>query len=165
MRQLSADELKERVPFDREALDAAIEEQAGLFLQAAELVALAVSRRDDAKTLMDQEYARACNRARTDITSGDKKTEAGVKEAAQLDKRYIQAESAYLVAKHEAELVQTVREAFDMRGKMLREMAQLYISGYYQLSAVGDRAKRGVDDVAARGARKILNDARRERQR
>lgn len=153
-------DLRERIHFDRHALDEAIEEQSGLFLQVSEAFTLAVSRRDAAKSAMEQEFARACGRARRE----EKKTEAAVKEAAQLDKKFLETEGEYLTAKQEADMASTLRESFDMRGRMLREMAQLYIAGYFQLSAVGDKTKRNVDDAASRDARRILNEARKARR-
>lgn len=154
-------DLRERINFDRHALDEAIEEQAGLFLEVSEAFTLAVSRRDGAKSAMEQEFARACGRARR---AEEKKTEAAVKEAAQLDRKYLEAEGEYLTAKQTADMASTLRESFDMRGRMLREMAQLYIAGYFQLSSVGDKTKRNIDDAASRDARRILNEARKARK-
>jgi hypothetical protein len=149
--------LRDKVAFDRDALDDAIEEQSGLFLEASDAVANAMSLRDEAKSLMDQESARACDRARK---GEDKKTEAAVKESAQLDKKYLLAEAQYRHAKLAADLATSVRESFDMRGKMLKEMCQLYISGYYQASGVGGKVKREIDRDAATSARVQMNRAR-----
>lgn len=149
--------LRKRISFDRDALDDAIEEQAGLFLECADEFAMAVSRRDEAKSNMDQEFARACDRARK---KAEKTTEAGIKEAAQLDKKYIDAENGYRDAKLEADMAGSLRESFEMRGKMLREMAQLYIAGYYQASGVGGKVKHAISVDAAATARRTLNTAR-----
>ena len=150
--------LRRKIAFDRDALDDAIEEQAGLFLQCADAVAMAISRRDEAKSAMDLEFAKACDRARTGAI--EKKTESGIKEAAQLDKKHMAAEAAHRDAKLEADLASSLRESFEMRGKMLREMAQLYIAGYYQAAGVGGRIRREINDDAAASARKTLNRSR-----
>jgi hypothetical protein len=150
-------ELREKIKFDRDALDDAIEEQSGLFLEAADAHALAISDRDLAKSEMEQEFARACDRAR----NGEKKTEAAIKEAAQMDKKYKAAEKRYLDAKLNADYSVSLRESFDMRGKMLREMAQLFIAGYYQASSVSGHIRKEVDDRVASSNRAALNGARK----
>lgn len=156
--------LRDRIRFDRDALDDAIEEQAGLFLQASDEQATAVSRRDQAKSIMEEEFAAACDRARRG-RSEERKTEAAVKEAAQLDRQYKKADNEYRELKLAADLATALREAFDMRGKMLREMAQLYIAGYYQTNAVSGKDRKEVADREHAANRATLHEARQRRLR
>lgn len=159
-RQMDADYLRGKINIDRDALHEGIEEQPGLFFAAADALALAFSVRDQAKTEMDNEYSRACGRAREQKDEdGKKPTEGAIKEAAQLDKKYLAAEAAYRKAKLDAETAVALRDSFEMRAKMLREMSQLFLAGYFQASSVGG-VRKGVDDKAAEIAREGLHRAR-----
>lgn len=159
-RQMDAEYLRSKINIDRDALHEGIEEQPGLFFAAADALTLALSLRDEAKTEMDNEYSRACGRAREKKDEdGKKPTEGAIKEAAQLDKKYLAAEAAYRKARLDADIAAALRDSFEMRAKMLREMSQLFLAGYYQASGVGF-AKREIDDRAAEVAREGLHRAR-----
>lgn len=161
MQQSDREDLSQRVDFDRNALDDAIEEHAGLVLRVSDIYAYAINDRDQAKQAMEAEYAKACDRARRG--SEEKKTEGAIKEAAQLDKKYVAAEQAYLAAKLAADLASSLKDAYDARGKALSMMGQLFIAGYYSLTTIKGEVRRGADERSASAARAMLHSARRQR--
>lgn len=150
-------DLRSSLDFSRDALDDALEGHAGLVLRAGDEYAYAISRRDEDKAEMEAEYARACDRARR---SEDKKTESMVKEQAQQDSKYLAAETKYLNSKMEADLAASVKDSFEARGKAIGHMAQLFVSGYFAVSAVKGEAGRQVNAEAAKASRAMLHSAR-----
>lgn len=143
------DEFRNYLEIDKDGLDEAIERQAALYFKVAEHGAYAQSRRDQAKADMDSMFATACDKARTRAAKSDTKiTEAMVKESAETSELYKQAVRDYLEAKTDAELLQALERSFDQRGKMLRELAQLFISGYFQVSGVSAAANSTKDHRA-----------------
>jgi hypothetical protein len=157
-------DLKETLRIDKHALDSAIEKQASTYFRVAEQSALAQSRRDQAKADMDSEFAEACNAARAKAAKTDAKiTEAMVKEQAEHNRSYKEAVDAYLDTRKDADLLQALERSFEQRGKMLRELAQLYIAGYYQMS--GARAADSANKTAtADGVRAQMQARRAERR-
>lgn len=157
---LTPQDLQPGLKFDRDDLDSEIGMQADTFYRAAEACALAASRRDEAKSTMDEELSRAASRARSAAIDNDEKpTEAYVKEQAAKDKKYLDARNAYLKLKLEADLWVGMREAYDMRAKMLKVEAELQIAGYYQVSAVGGRRARQIGEITNETNRAMLRRA------
>lgn len=144
--------LKEGLRIDREALDQDVEQQAVLFYEAADLTALAASRRDEAKSLMDESYSAASDRIRRQAEKeGDRMTEPRIKELVNQDKTYVEAKTLYLKSKKKADDAANLKEAYDQRSKMLKELVSLFVAGYWS-SASTSGTKRRVDaDASARG--------------
>jgi hypothetical protein len=159
-------ELRGSLRIDRNALDEEIAEQPDLFYRAAEAHAFAVSRRDEAKASMDEAFALASDHIRRMHEKNNAKlTEAMVKELANQDADYNEAVNLYLEAKKTADLYAGLRESLDQRGKMLREMAQLYCAGYYQVVSVGGGVRSKVNEDALQRSRQALNESRQARAR
>lgn len=160
MKEPKLDDLRPGLRIDKNDLDNEIGMQADTYFRVAEACALAASRRDEAKSLMDEEQSRAGARARANAAAKDEKaTEAQVKEQANKDRKFLEARDAYLQAKSAADLWVAMREAYDMRGKMLREMAQLQIAGYYQVQAVGGKTRRDVEEITRDTNRRLMRSA------
>lgn len=141
-------DLQSGLTIDRDDLDSELAVQADMYYRVAEACALAASRRDEAKSTMEDELSRAASRARSAAAANDERaTEAYVKEQAAKDKKFTDARNAYLRAKLEADLWSSMRDSYDAKGKMLREMAQLFIAGYFQATAVGGRRARQVGEI------------------
>lgn len=158
----SIDRLRAGLRIDRDDLDSEIATQADSYFRVAEACALAASRRDEAKADMEEESARAANRVRLEAASHDEKiTEAQIKEQTSKDKNYLTYVQAFLKAKSEADLWVAMRESFDMRGKMLRELAQLHIAGYYQITAVKGVGRQS-QDIATAQTRRAMRSASRD---
>lgn len=152
-------ELKQHLRIDRNSLETELEAQADLFYEVCEHHARAISRRDELKTASEEQYALCADAIRR---GEDKVTEAHVKEQVSMDKDYLDACATFLEAKKLADLFAGLRDAFDQRGKMLRELAQLYLGGYYQAvrvesgGSVMRTAMAGAAREAMAGQRKAL---------
>lgn len=130
-------ELKQHLRIDRNNLETELEKQADLFYEICEEHTRAISRRDELEVTSKEQYALCADAVRRNAEdSGEKITEAYVKEQVAMDKDYLDATATYLEAKKLSDLFAGLRDAFDQRGKMLRELAQLYLGGYYQVVRV-----------------------------
>lgn len=155
-------ELKGHLLIDRNELETELEKQSELYYEVCEAHARASSRRDELKVAMEEQYAISADSIRRAAEEEKAKiTEASIKEQVILEKDYLDATAAYLEAKKLAELYGGLREAFDSRGKMLKELAQLYISGYYQVARV-DSGGSAVREAMAGAAREVMAKNRPE---
>lgn len=158
------DNYRGKLRIDRLALDDGIEEHASLFYEISEEHALAMSRRDTAKAAMDEVYSISADQVRRDFSeSKDKHTEAQIKEAVVLDPDYLAAIAQYQDRAKEAALLGAMKDSFEQRGRMLRELAQLYISGYFSITSVRGSEFSAKQAVADR-ARDLLNQGRKDKQ-
>lgn len=154
---MAKDSLRDELPFDRDNLDEAVEDHASGVLRAGDAWAHAVSVRDGAKSEMEDAYTRAAEKVRL---LGDKKNETQIKEAASIDKKYLAAEEAWRNAKYDADMAQSLKDAWEARGKALGQMCQLYIAGYYSLTSVKGETKQHISKEAAARARETLHSTR-----
>ena len=163
-REPTLQELQPGLRIDRDDLDSEIAMQADTFYRVAEASALAASRRDEAKSATDEELSRAAGRVRADAAARDEKpTESYIKEQSGKDRKYLDARNVYLKAKLEADLWSAMREAYDMRAKMLGKEAELQIAGYYQVASVGGRRQRQIGEITNESNRAALRRASKDR--
>lgn len=156
------DLLRVGLKIDKEALDDEIINQPTLFVQAADLSALAFSRRDEAKAALDQTYAIVCDSIRTEAAKrGEKLTEARVKELGEQDQDYINATNEYLALKRKADEAYNMREGYDQRARMLKELVALHLAGYWSSSSASG-SKHKIDDAAAARGRRAYESIKRD---
>lgn len=154
-----------RIRLDRNALDIAAEEQSMLFFEIANRHVIAISRRDAVKddlAQIDAELARdfraQCERDKV------RATEALVSDHILLHNRHITAAATLRLHRIEADQWGALREAFDQRMRMIKELVGLYASGYYsEGGAIGPR--NAIRDAIAENARQKLDEGRRARQK
>ncbi len=128
------DDLKQYLQVDKHALDEELVRQPSLFYRISELYVEAVAVRDSQKeklAVIDAEIEQEIRRK-----LGNKCTEGKVKGILLLDEDHHQAAEMYLDAKRKADQLQALKEAFHMRGYMLRDLAQLFISNYFTSDAM-----------------------------
>lgn len=151
--------LRAGLAIDKHSLDTQIEEQATLYFEACEEFALAQSLRDEAKTALDEQYAICADEYRRTL---EKATEGAIKESVAIDKEYLDAVANFQERQKQMSLLGAMRDAYDSRGKMLRELAQLYISGYFTLSSVSG-GQGTARQARADEARAAMSENRRPR--
>ena len=126
------EEYHELLQIDRNALDENLVEQADIFHRISNEYALAVSRKDEANENLKQTDARLNLEIREQLESDGKKATEKVVESEVLNhKDHIDAANSYLEAKHRADSFAALKDAFQQRSYMLREVIELYISGYF----------------------------------
>ncbi len=88
-------------------------------------------------------------------------TEAQVKNKIQVDEQHATRFSLFLEAKFTADQLAALKDAFTQRGYMLRDLCQLYTTGYFESNAV--RGDANTDTVAYRQRRERVALARDKR--
>ncbi|MFH1741093.1 MAG: hypothetical protein ABIH23_18995 [bacterium] len=136
---------EDRIKIDQNALNDELVVQPELFLVASRSYVDAVSERDAAKSNLDVARAAADFRVRAAReAAGEKSTETIIASAVELDKKYRVAVERHLAAKKAAAEAEAVKESFGQRGYVLKDLAALYIAGYYATSSVSGPDSREV---------------------
>lgn len=144
---------KPYLKIDKNGLDEAMAAQADLFFRVAEEYSLAVSRREEAKEALNTTDAELGQQHRTAKTAEEKVTEGQIKDRVQKDPKHQAAFTHYAERRKRAELLGALKEAFQERGRMLRDLGHLYATGYFTVTtAKGASSRIGRDALAeARG--------------
>jgi hypothetical protein len=131
-------ELKEALQIERSELDFEIVKQPSLFNDAGELAVEAAAVRDTLKEKLSQKDAELYLKHKELLEEeADKKpSEASIKMAVERDSAHIKATDNYLEAVAEAAKLQILKESFHQRSYMLRELAGLYVSNWFESSSV-----------------------------
>ena len=157
-------ELQGYLEIDKHALDDEIVKQPTLFFKASEAFAEAVAERDACKEELATVDAELDGEVRHRLeTRGDKVTEAIVKNEIQTHKKHGPAFDTYILAKTRADKLQALKEAFQQRGYMLRDLASLFVASYYDNSSIQGNSK--TDAAVYNRHRQRLADARDSRNR
>lgn len=138
---------------DKNDLDSAMEEMSDLFYRVGEDCEAALSIRDDLKSDMERTYVEVATEIRDSPPDGVKVTEGWVKEQTGMSEEYQLAVADFNQARRVAGLATTMKQAMELRSKMLSKLGDLYGSGYFVTTTVkGGRAharNKDVEDVRA----------------
>jgi len=157
---VDVDELRSYLKIDKHALDQELEEQPMLLFQISEAFVQAAAERDMLKEQLATTDANLDHAAREDY--GDQKyTEAMIKNEVQTNKKHDQGMLKFLKAKEQADLLFALKEAFQARGYMLRDLCSLYTANYFEESSA--RGTAGTDRATYKAGRERMARAR-ERQ-
>lgn len=157
--------LAARIKIDRNNLDAAAIEQSEVFLDICEHHALSISKRDAAKEALSTVDAEVARDKRIDCTKkGEKQpTKDAMDEYVVLHERHTNAQAALANAQREERRWGILRDSFDQRMRMIRELVGLYASGYWTNS--GTAVARGsVEQATAERRREEMAKAREQKQ-
>ena len=152
-------EMRDRVKFDRNRLDDAVERHAQDYLEISERLTTAQSQLDEAKDELgrkDSEIAREFRKA--SMKNGEKCTDSMTDDHVRLHKEHIALAAQLGELKRQADNWKNLQAAFEHRKRMLQEMVALYLSGYYADNA-GSRNQ--MRDASAASARTAMAEARR----
>ncbi len=154
-------DLSDNLRIDEHDLDNECMAQPQRFNDAAQESARAASRRDEAKDVLKTVEAEVEFDIRKKAeASGEKLTEPAVKAKVQLSARRQVAFKAYLEASLDADKWEALKESFKDRSFMVRELAGLWLAGYYAKNSVEGVSKQR-DDVEYEARKKALADKRR----
>jgi hypothetical protein len=157
-------ELRSYLEIDKHALDDEIVKQPSLFFKVSEAYVEAVAERDACKEELASIDAELDGEVRHKLeVAGEKITEAIVKNEIQTDKKHGPAFDTYILAKTKADMLMALKEAFQQRGYMLRDLCSLYVSQYYDQSSVQGNSK--TDAAVYNRQRERLAEAREARKR
>jgi hypothetical protein len=137
-------DIQAALKIDENELDEEMLRQPFLFHELARSHVMAISRRDAAKEELATVDAQLAKEFRDKAARADEKmTEAKLTDMVLLDPRHKEAFEHFSELKLEADRLWADREAFEQRGKMLRELGGLFVAGYFDRVSV----KKGKQDV------------------
>lgn len=137
--------LREKIKIDRNTLDEDVIQQPILYQEVSELYVMAMSERDSAKDALAKTDAEIAHELRAKwAANGEKGTEAKLEEEILLAPKHIVAHAYWSTLVRRASYLGAMKESFDQRGKMLRELAALYIAGYYDKASAGAGQRDGL---------------------
>lgn len=159
------EQLRNRLKIDRNELDKSVEEQAQVFFEVCEQHVNAISHRDEARDKLSRRDAELARETRQGLEkSGARATEAIINDSVMLHKDHIDLSAELAVIKKQTDLWGILRDSFDQRMRMIRELVNLYAIGYY--GSAGTIAPRNTvrDSLAATARTKMDEDRKNRRQ-
>ena len=128
---------KDRLQIDMDNLDRALIQHPTLYLEVSENYAHALSLRDQSKENIESVHATLDPQVREMLHKNEGKfTETMVSAAIKTRPEYTQAVKDYQNNKMQADMWSALKSAFESRAYALRELVQLYITGYNANNAV-----------------------------
>lgn len=161
-------ELQKRLRIDQDDLDSCLVEQPELFRQVAEAYVLAAGRRDALKLDFEEETAETYARLRAEaIENQDKVSEATMQSRITIDDKIKDLSRKLSNARVDTDEWGVLKESFQQRSWMLRELVALRISELHQLSAErgSDSQRVGLRDSVAQRNRDEAAIIRRQQPR
>lgn len=153
------DDLKAKLAINKAALDDEVSKQPILFFEIAEEYTQAAAERDACKEELATVDAKLDGIVRASLAhSGDKVTEAMVKNSVQMHREHQEAFDTYMEAKTKADVLGSLKEAFVQRAHMIRDLCSLYLNSYYEQSSV--QGTNSTDKAQYQATRKRLAEAR-----
>jgi len=135
------DELERGLSIDRDDLDTELIRQANQFFHASEGAAYAESIKDKEKFFVEKVYAELDNDIRDTMTSdGERVTEDKVKQQINREQDYQAAFQSLLKAGLDHKRWEALKNAYRMRGEMLKGLVSLHNSNYFgEVTGAGER--------------------------
>jgi hypothetical protein len=128
-------EFRKYLEVDKGALDDEIVRQPSLFFEVSEAYAEAAATRDGFKDQLATVDAELDAKIRAEL--GDAKvTESMVKGKVQTAPEHEKAFTDWLMSKERADQFGALKEAFQQRSYMLRDLVSLYTANYYEQNAI-----------------------------
>jgi ATP phosphoribosyltransferase regulatory subunit HisZ len=151
--EVTLEDLKQQLAIDKSSLDDEVIRQPVLFYNISEQLTEAIAERDGAKEDLASTDAGLDNKWRTKLKALPKVTEAMVSNHVLTDPEHEKAFDVYLAAKTKADKLQALKEAFQQRSYMLRDLVSLYTANYYEDSAIKPSRAQEASHYAANRAR------------
>jgi len=156
------EEFRRYLAIDKTSIDDELMQHPSLYYTISEALVEATARRDAIKDDLAKTEAALDRELRAEFeVSGDKFTESQIKNLILLDEERTKVNQQFLTAKSEADLLTALKESFHQRGYMLRDLASLYVSNYYQNDSV--RVTQTTDDAVYNRRRARLAEGRKKR--
>lgn len=148
--------LRAALIIDRNDLDTAISQQPTLYMDASDLFSFCASKRDHFKN----ELARMEGAVAQELRASETRyTEASIKEQIPLDEDVIRTKKYVVFWQDRCTTAAALQHAIEQRGRMLKELTNLYIGGYYQSGSVS-HSRHKVAEFDAQQGRQALQRAR-----
>lgn len=130
-------ELQQQLAIDKSVLDDEVIRQPVLFYTISEQLTDAAAERDAAKENLASVDAKLDHKWRKDLAKVHTKvTDKMVATQVLIDRDHEKAFDDYLEAKTKADKLLALKEAFQQRSYMLRDLVSLYSANYYETSSI-----------------------------
>jgi hypothetical protein len=150
----SLEELHQGLTIDKLALDDEVIRQPSLFYQVSEQLTLAIAERDAAKEELANTDANLSQRWRKHLSKdGKRATDASVAQLVQTSDEHEKAFTQWLVAKTKADKLLALKDAFQQRSYMLRDLVTLYSANYFEDASLKPTKAQEASQYAANRAR------------
>lgn len=137
MSTLSLSDLQAQLAIDKSTLDDEVIRQPVLFYTVSEMLVDALAERDAAKEELNSVDADLDGIWRRKLEKAKAKaTESVVKNHVQLSAEHEKAFNVYLIAKTKADRLAALKDAYQARSYMLRDLVSLYSANYYEDASV-----------------------------
>tara|TARA_R110000803_G_scaffold210841_2_gene284354 strand:- start:910 stop:1500 length:591 start_codon:yes stop_codon:yes gene_type:complete len=151
---------------NKHGLDDELINQPILFIEVATLAADASAMRDYAKEALSMKDAElSAKHRKLAEKGGERATEKLVEQRVGTDPIHIKYVEKLIEAKKYAEQAFAMKEAFQARAYMLRELVSLQVSGYYATAAITNPGRRDSGDTAYKANTQRMSDSRKPLKR
>jgi len=134
---MNFDDLKKNLAIDKTVLDDEVIRQPVLFFEISEQVTIAIAERDAAKEELAYIDAELNAHYRTTLKGTvTRVTDNQILSHIQRDKDHIAAFDTWAAAKLKADKLLALKEAFQQRSYMLRDLVSLYSANYYETTSM-----------------------------
>ena len=157
-------DLHKQLEIDKSALDDEVIRQPSLFYMVSEQLVEASAERDAAKEDLAMVDAELDAHWRTALNTGTARvTDKAIQSHIQTSQRHKDAFIAYLDAKAHADKLLVLKESFQQRSYMLRDLVSLYTANYYEESSIRPTKTQEASQYAANRVR--ISNARAAREK
>lgn len=150
--EMTLEEARKNLIININDLSTVCQTQPSIYWEVSMEAVKAMSIRDKAKNDLDNTWSELYVSLKTE---GGKLSDPTVKASVEIEKRYIDAEKVYLSRKREAEEWNAMKEAYQQRANMIKELCGLYVSGSFGEISVKGGIK-GVYEKDVNEARKRM---------
>lgn len=152
---------RDRLLIDKNNLDGELIEQPQVFFDVSHEFSMAVSRRDKAKEEIARTAAKVSqNIRRNALDKGEKITETAISQLVDLDDSYQETVDEHIELVAKASDAQAMKEAFQQRSYVLKDLVNLYLAQYYSSDSV--KSVRGQIATAEHAGNRVkINDQRK----
>lgn len=158
------EQLEDGLQIDQHDLDTALVQQPDWFYRVSKKLTYLVSQRDAVKQSLAEEEARCDAQFRSDAKNEkDKTTETEIKNMIRLDKEVRKISDHLLTLNRQVGEMTALKEAFQQRSYVLKDLVNLYVANYYTSNQDGGPSSRALKDHASDQARRGMAEARRRR--
>jgi hypothetical protein len=163
----SLTDLQAQLAIDKSVLDDEVIRQPVLFYTISEMLTEAIAERDAAKEELGMMDADLDNEGRRLLTKTGEKvartTEAMFKNYVQTHRDHEIAFKTWLTAKTKADKLLALKEAFQQRSYMLRDLVSLYSANYYEDASIKPTKAQEASQYAANRSRMSIARAARDK--
>lgn len=156
-------DLEEGLLIDEHELHAALQMQPDFYYRVSKAYALLLSQRDEAKQTLQVIEAEVDVKLRREaLENGDKVTEKEIESRKRIHRDVMAANDDLLTLNHKLGEVLALKEAYQQRSYVLKDLVALYIGNYYS-DTTQQTSRNAMREYAGDSARRAMHEVRKQR--